>query len=392
MASPGLILALLFTICLSCVSFLEPWYQKWSGAEERTGDALSVIIGDSRRLFANQITAKADAYFHSGYYPTIFDDQKREEESHLSGEGESEADETDEDEHSGHVHSEHCDHGADENDGEPDYGFLGSPKDWIDRFGRNFFPTRHSHLEKGGEREILPWLRLSAQLDPQRIDSYTVASYWLRKRLNKPEEAEKFLREGLRANPHSYELYFELGQVYAENKNDPERARNLWELALRKWLLHQKADLEPDDFAYEQITGNLARVEENAGNLDRAILYLKMLKEKSPVPDSIQRQIDELQRKSRTCSAAFLFPSIRSVSGATDFPDGTKECNSTQGEQPGSAFHCEHPNPKTKNESDSDPNQTSQKKFHAQRINRFAQVSSPARVKPGLQCAEHGGS
>ena len=57
--------------------------------------------------------------------------------------------------------------------------------------------TEHTHLEGGNEREILPWLRLSAELDPQRVETYTVAAYWLRA-VGKMVEAEHFLREGLR--------------------------------------------------------------------------------------------------------------------------------------------------------------------------------------------------
>ena len=58
--------------------------------------------------------------------------------------------------------------------------FLGPPRDWIERFGRHFIITEHTHLQGAKEREILPWLRISAELDPQKIETYTVAAYWLR--------------------------------------------------------------------------------------------------------------------------------------------------------------------------------------------------------------------
>ena len=51
----------------------------------------------------------------------------------------------------------------------------------------------------------------------------------------KVAEAEKFLRDGLRANPDSYEILFELGRLYYESEHDAARARNVWELALRRW-------------------------------------------------------------------------------------------------------------------------------------------------------------
>src|SRR5437667_4857091 len=65
--------------------------------------------------------------------------------------------------------------------------------------------------ESSDVREILPWLRLSAELDPNSVRTYTVAAYWLRERMGKVAEAEQFLREGLRANPGSYAILFELG-------------------------------------------------------------------------------------------------------------------------------------------------------------------------------------
>ena len=60
------------------------------------------------------------------------------------------------------------------------------------------------------------------------FETYTVTAYWLRERMGKVDEAEKFLREGLRENPDSYEIMYELGRVYAENQNDPgSRAKPL---------------------------------------------------------------------------------------------------------------------------------------------------------------------
>ena len=68
---------------------------------------------------------------------------------------------------------------------------------------------------------------MSAELDPQRIDTYTVAAYWLRD-LGKVNDAEQFLRQGLLNNPDSYELLFDLGRLYYTDKHDPaQRAKVL---------------------------------------------------------------------------------------------------------------------------------------------------------------------
>ena len=116
---------------------------------------------------------KADAYYHSGYYPTIFDNNEAFKTPHMA-------------EDTGAV--------ASHNQGE-ETSFMGPPRDWIDAFGRHFIPNRHTHLDEGGPtddlsssskvREILPWLKLSAELDPENIKTYT------RHRVLAADEAEQ---------------------------------------------------------------------------------------------------------------------------------------------------------------------------------------------------------
>src|SRR5207247_538400 len=145
--------------------------------------------------------------------------------------------------------------------------FLGTPTDWIVRSGTHRAPSHHAHLGSGHdedqsspERELLPWLRLSATLDPQKIESYTVTAYWLRQ-MKRYDEAVQFLRDGLRANPSSYEILLELGRVYAEGRKDSTTARNIWELALRRWNEQEPQKPKPNNFMLLQICTELARLE-----------------------------------------------------------------------------------------------------------------------------------
>lgn len=240
-------------------------------------------MGDSRQLFANHFFIKADVYFHGGYYPSIFDHlQAPKDSQHMTSQEGS----------------------AEEEAHERQMNFLGPPRDWIERFGRHFMITEHTHLEGGNQREILPWLRISTDLDPHRIDTYAVAAYWLRSSLGKVTEAEQFLREGLRNNPASYELWFELGQLYSENRHDDARARNAWELALRYWNQQEAKKNEPDKIGRDKILIRLARLEEGEGHLSRAIDYLKMAVQSSPNPEVIRRQISELEQKAASSQGA----------------------------------------------------------------------------------------
>jgi tetratricopeptide (TPR) repeat protein len=154
-------------------------------------------------------------------------------------------------------------------------------------------------------REILPWLRLSAELDPQRVETYTVTAYWLRQRMGKVDEAEQFLRDGLRANPNSYEILYELGRVCAENRNDPLRARNLWEAAMRQWQKQDSAGFKPDTFLIVQILSHLAMLEAKLGDYTPAITHMELWKKYSPTPDQVEKRIEELkQQRSAPASGA----------------------------------------------------------------------------------------
>ncbi|MEI6784650.1 MAG: hypothetical protein WCQ21_27465 [Verrucomicrobiota bacterium] len=271
---PYLILLVLLAACFSLATVLQERVSDWSKRGE-SDNVLKVLLGDGRRLFANHFFVQADVSFHGGYYPSVFDQgNKPKDTSHLTAKEGAPAAE------------EH----------EKQMSFLGPPRDWIERFGRHFIITEHTHLEGNRKSEILPWLRLAAELDPQKIDTYTVAAYWLRD-LGKTKEAERFLREGFLQNPDSYDILFELGRLYYESNHDAARARKLWDLALRRWGEQAAAKKDPDLLKLDQIAVHLAHLEELEGNLARAIQLLELCKQASPHPEALQRQIDELKQK-----------------------------------------------------------------------------------------------
>lgn len=293
MPSPVLLLALLLSLCFTLAAWLQPRFEAWGGSRSRSDNLLALVIGDSRRLFANHFFVKADAYFHAGYYPTIFDAGILEEKSPMVQGGSDHPAARDVHDHPDGDHERRL---ASDAAGDP--GFLGPPRDIIDRISRNFFPSQHVHLEKAGEeREILPWLWLSAALDPQRIETYTVAGFWLRSRLGHADAAARFLREGWRANPDSYEILFELGRLYEENFHENTRAHNVYELALRKWEARNTRDSESDPLIHLHLLARLARIERSEGRVADALAHLRLLKKVSPHPELIQKQIDELESR-----------------------------------------------------------------------------------------------
>jgi hypothetical protein len=299
-----LLLTALLVFCFGLAAAISPQYQfmhlatdgkSWTTRPDRQthprtlsraeGDIFYVVLGDSRRMFAQSFYVKADAYYHSGYYPSMFDNKEAFQTLHMA-------------EDTGAVNSRN--HGDEE-------GFLGPERNWVDSFGRHFYPTRHTHLDEGGAAgdlsgsekvgEIMPWLKLSADLDPDNPQTYTVTAFWLRERMHKTTEAEAFLHEGLRNNPDSYDILFELGRLYNESYHDTDRARNVWEAAVQKWLM-QDGDLMKDNkLIFEQITTHLAQLEETAGNYPRSIYWLQAAQKVSITPGDLQKRIDEMQAK-----------------------------------------------------------------------------------------------
>ena len=79
--------------------------------------------------------------------------------------------------------------------------------------------------------------------------------------------------------------------------HDPVRARNVWELALRRWREQEPQKEKPNNLALDQIAGRLARLEEEQGNYPKAIEYLELVKTVSPNAESLQEQIDKLKQK-----------------------------------------------------------------------------------------------
>ena len=276
-----LVWLLIFVCCFTLATQLAPVFEPLQARGGRAGSPLLVLLGDSRRLFANQFFVMADVYFHSGYYPTIFDARKKEGPSHLDVAEQEEGDTA----KSGRKVLE------------DDEKFMGTPRDWIERFGRNFFPSVHTHLQGESAREIMPWLKLSAEMDPHRINTYVTTSYWLRTRLDKAGEAEQFLRQGLRANPDSHEILLELGRVCFYNKNNPQVARSLWELALQKWRQQDQAGENPDPHVRQEILGELVRDDQQSGDLKQLLADLEALEKVSPSKGTLDKEIQEVKAK-----------------------------------------------------------------------------------------------
>jgi tetratricopeptide (TPR) repeat protein len=279
MIRPRFILVFLLVICLSLAAWLQPRREARENQGVGSDSVLGGLLGDGRQMVADYFYVQADVYFHSGYYPSIFDQARQAE-----------------------VKDSDVSHPEDTN-AEPEGSFLGPPQDWIDRFSRHFRPARHTHLKGQAVAEMLPWMRLSADLDPHKIQTYIVASYFLRDYLGNKADAKEFLRAGLMANPDSPELRYELGRLYFENYKDLVHAKNAWLGALRAWdkveapkpLKTESGEGERDVNLHARILDSLANEELQASRTNQAIEYFKLAKPDSPFPAKVQKRIDSLE-------------------------------------------------------------------------------------------------
>jgi tetratricopeptide (TPR) repeat protein len=320
MQRPVLILLLLITLSLMLTGFVLR--EDALRGQEDSRSALAVLLGDGRRLFANHFLAKADAYFHRGRYPSVFEMAERERGNHLvdsltDDHASSEhvhGHDGDHDHEIGHVHGHDGDHDHEighvhghDGDHNHEVGHEAEescehaqpakrPTDWIARLARGISPDVHEHLEGGKEREMLPWVQLAVEMDPHNVDAYVVGGYWL-VRMGKMEEAQAFLREGQRNNPDSHEIYFELGRFREQDESQWPTATRLYVLALDKWKQAAEGVEHPDLLALGQILGPLGRIEEKQGELEAALHYYGFLKTVSPRPEAVQRLIDSVQAR-----------------------------------------------------------------------------------------------
>jgi tetratricopeptide (TPR) repeat protein len=291
-----LLLLALLIFCFGLAAGLQPQFQALENSRKQSDNFFRLLLGDSSRVFANSFFVKADEYYHSGFYPTIFDNNAAFKTAHVA-------------EDTGAVNSK--------NQGE-ETGFMGAPRDWLDAFGRHFIPNRHTHLDEGGAaddlsgsdqvREILPWLKLSTNLDPQNVQNYTVTAYWLRQRLHKTAEANEVLLEGLRNNPGNCDILFELGRLYAESDHDTNRAENVWIAAAKNWrpIAGEGEAKAANDFIYEKIATQLAETELKAGHWPQAIQWFQAAQKVSSTPDALQARIDEIKTEMAVPNKAAL--------------------------------------------------------------------------------------
>ena len=186
-------------------------------ASRLSGDIFYKTFGEFKDYLSYMSFIKADVYYHGGSYGFREHEEGPcetcEEDLHILGETKQ-----------AHEHEHIHEHGHITRHIRPSLNIL------LD-IGKTTAITEHRHLSGNEEKEIVPWIYYAVRLNPHNELAYSVGGFWLAVKLKKPEEAIKFLKEGLMNNPDSWEICQTLGQVYLINKKDCQSARIYFEKA-----------------------------------------------------------------------------------------------------------------------------------------------------------------
>jgi len=176
----------------------------------KSRDIVQNIFGGLRGMVADWSYMKAEEYHHRGL-PFLKSTAYHQGESALMEES------VDRSGKSHHAHGE-----------EPV-----APSDFFSKVYDAVKVTGDSHLTPAEEKEVLPWFYVEVRFNPHDIRGYILGAYWL-KRMGKNAESLNFLKEGLKNNPESAQIFSALGDYYYQDKDSDraiiylERAKTLW--------------------------------------------------------------------------------------------------------------------------------------------------------------------
>jgi len=244
--------------CITLTLIFAPMIDTFDHAEALTSATRNVplifrMLGETRAIVSTWSFLQADVYYHGGIYDFTGNhtfcthDAKGKEELRT------------------HIHN-----------------FLG-------RLSKEIDITEHIHLKGDQTKEIIPWLYYSAKIDPHNTDAYTITAFYLSHIFGKNEDALDFLREGLKYNPDSWKINFEIGRMYFQCFNDPEKAVRFLS---RAYLLQKEKP--HDKFQQRYVLTLLAASYEAIGDEQSALKTYKHLSELCPKEETFKPRIDKI--------------------------------------------------------------------------------------------------
>ncbi|MBN1269899.1 MAG: hypothetical protein JXB04_09940 [Kiritimatiellae bacterium] len=167
--------------------------------------------------------------------------------------------------------------------------------DLFQRWHDSIAPRWHRHTQGRDVHEIMPWLRFATQVDPDNVEAYVTAAYWLADAGQRPDLAEQVLREAQRLHPHDYRVYQEKGRLYLLQHRGPEAAA-AFDAALHLWpsgLDSEDGDVRHD---FGRITAYRAFLCEVEGDGATALDLFRRASAMFPNNEALRHRVEELER------------------------------------------------------------------------------------------------
>ena len=229
--------------CLTGILIIAPYIDNYnlsflSSKGVAGKDILFKTIGRAKIALSNMSYLRADEYFHGGVERRAEWGQEciSQSDAHEHKHEDAHGHEHEHEHEQGHKHEHKHDHGhvcGPECEHEHhDKGYISKPRfNPLPRLAEKIELHEHRHLSGMQEKETLPWFYYAAKLNPQNVKAYVVGGYCVASCLDRPDEGIRFLREGLRYNPDSWEIYAEIGNIYYREKENYQEAIIYYEKA-----------------------------------------------------------------------------------------------------------------------------------------------------------------
>ncbi len=238
-----------------------------SGGSSGPQDIFSQVLGSAKEGIGDILFLKADDYHHAGV-TREFVPEETSEDAHKEG--------IIEEKHDQHTESLRT-------------------EDWIKQLNRQVRSYEHRHLTKEEEKETLPFMMWAVALDPYNIEALLTTAYSLQSDFGKPDEAMDLLIKGHQDNPTSWEICFNLANLYFRHKKDYMQSERFYREAI---TLSAGQKLMKDQLAH--MVYFLAESCSYQGKKDEALAqYKKSLEsfednEPLPLKAKIAKKISEL--------------------------------------------------------------------------------------------------
>jgi tetratricopeptide (TPR) repeat protein len=157
-------------------------------------------------------------------------------------------------------------------------------------------PRAHIHMKGKRVEEMMPWLWLAIRSNPQDVNTYLVAAFWLASDdIGKPDLAHEVLKEAQCNIPFHYETQLEDGRIYLKERRTRE-AKRKFDAGLAFWprpLPANNQDAMNDKAALLLYRGLLHEAE---GETNQTIEAFEEILRMFPERTSLRERLDALKK------------------------------------------------------------------------------------------------